>query len=405
MTNPAAKQETETQLSIPMSADDATLNDLDVEQHRPVQDISNGISNSDVTVHAATNVTDDIEYQNQILPGVSRTFALTIPQLPGSLHNIVANAYLLCRIADTIEDDAGINLEDKKELHDLFLAALAGEVSSETFINRVHPLISDNALPEERALIKNTDRVLRITHNFSARQQDILQRRIGTMCAGMPIFQHALKRQGLDSLDVLDEYCYYVAGVVGEMLTELFCNYSDEIAARGGQMMQLAASFGQGLQMTNILKDIWDDFENETCWLPRDVFSTVGFDLAALSKDENSAAFAKGINHLVSIAHAHLRNALEYTLLIPRRENGLRRFCLWSIGLAVLTLRRIHHNPNFNNGAEVKVSRKTVRATVMITSACSYSNSALRLLFNTAAHDLPRAYGFPKFASNRLSSD
>ncbi|MDH3695165.1 MAG: phytoene synthase, partial [Gammaproteobacteria bacterium] len=115
--------------------------------------------------------------------------------------------------------------------------------------------------------------------------------------------------------------------------------------------------------------------------------------------------FAKGIDHLVSIAHAHLRNALEYTLLIPRGESGLRRFCLWSIGLALLTLGRIHQNPIFSNSAQVKVARKTVRATVMVTSACSYSNSALRLLFNTAARGLPRAYGFPKFASNRLSSD
>lgn len=403
MTSTAAKQQTESQLSIPMSADHATEPEVDIEQSE--HGAAQNTANTDVATNAESKVIDDIDYQNQILPGVSRTFALTIPQLPGSLHDIVANAYLLCRIADTIEDDAGIGIDDKKELHDLFLAALRGEVSSDTFIERVHPLISDNALPEERELIKNTDRVLRITHSFSARQQDILQRRIGTMCAGMPVFQHALKRQGLDSLDVLDEYCYYVAGVVGEMLTELFCDHSDDIAARGGQMMQLAASFGQGLQMTNILKDIWEDFENETCWLPRDVFSAVGYDLAALSQHENSATFAKGIDHLVSIAHAHLRNALEYTLLIPRHESGLRRFCLWSIGLALLTLRRIHQNPNFSNSAQIKVSRKTVRATVLITSTCGYSNSAIRLLFKVAARDLPRAYGFPKFASNRLNSE
>jgi len=41
-------------------------------------------------------------YQEAILPKVSRTFALTIPQLPPALRDVVANAYLLCRIADTI---------------------------------------------------------------------------------------------------------------------------------------------------------------------------------------------------------------------------------------------------------------------------------------------------------------
>ncbi|MFU8831083.1 MAG: squalene/phytoene synthase family protein, partial [Wenzhouxiangella sp.] len=44
-------------------------------------------------------------FQDRILPGVSRTFALTIPCLPEPLKIAVTNAYLLCRIADTIEDD------------------------------------------------------------------------------------------------------------------------------------------------------------------------------------------------------------------------------------------------------------------------------------------------------------
>ena len=51
---------------------------------------------------------DDLRYQDDILQGVSRTFALTIPQLPESLRQVVGNAYLLCRITDTIEDDSAL---------------------------------------------------------------------------------------------------------------------------------------------------------------------------------------------------------------------------------------------------------------------------------------------------------
>ena len=43
-------------------------------------------------------------------------------------------------------------------------------------------------------------------------------------------------------------------------------------------------------------------------------------------------------DELIGVAHAHLRNALDYTLCIPAAETGIRRFCLWAIGLAVLTL-------------------------------------------------------------------
>ena len=54
--------------------------------------------------HFSTNL-DDVSYQREILQHVSRTFALTIPELPDSLRIVISNAYLLCRIADTIEDD------------------------------------------------------------------------------------------------------------------------------------------------------------------------------------------------------------------------------------------------------------------------------------------------------------
>ena len=47
----------------------------------------------------------DLAYQAAMLQCVSRTFALTIPQLPGALRDVVGNAYLLCRIVDTIEDE------------------------------------------------------------------------------------------------------------------------------------------------------------------------------------------------------------------------------------------------------------------------------------------------------------
>ena len=62
---------------------------------------------------ALAQLADD-ELQAVLLEGVSRTFALTIPQLPGSLYPAVANAYLLCRIVDTIEDEVSLSPEQKK---------------------------------------------------------------------------------------------------------------------------------------------------------------------------------------------------------------------------------------------------------------------------------------------------
>ena len=113
--------------------------------------------------------------------------------------------------------------------------------------------------------------------------------------------------------------------------------------------------------MTNILKDVWEDRSRGACWLPQDVFTRHGVDLAHVSSEPYDPRFGAGFLELIGVAHAHLRNALDYTLLIPSKETGIRRFCLWAIGLAVLTLRKIVHNPRFTAGAQVKVTHSAVK--------------------------------------------
>ncbi|MEN8207204.1 MAG: phytoene/squalene synthase family protein [Pseudomonadota bacterium] len=331
----------------------------------------------------------DMRYQNTILPGVSRTFALTIPQLPRELVTVVTNAYLLCRIADTIEDEVALSREQKHTLSKLFAGVVAGKVDPEVFARRCFPLLSDKTLAAERDLVRNTARIIRIMHGFNSRQRAAIERCVCVMCDGMAHFQSNVTTAGLDDMAELNAYCYCVAGVVGEMLTELFCDYLPELDCYRGEMMRLAVSFGQGLQMTNILKDIWDDRERGACWLPRDLFEDKGLDLDTHVPGSNNPAFNEALTTLVGITHHHLRNALRYTLLIPAKEAGVRKFCLWAIGLAVLTLRKINHHRNFTGYREVKIKRRTVHLTVLITNVSISSNAVLRGLFRLGAQGLP----------------
>lgn len=333
---------------------------------------------------------DDFAYQRTILPGVSRTFALTIPVLPDTLAVVMTNAYLLCRLADTIEDDPGLSHAQKSQFHARFVAVVEGREDATRFAAALAPLLSDRILPAEHDLVCNTPSVIRVTHGFSSEERAALTRCVAIMCRGMPEFQRNKSLGGLKDLDELAEYCYYVAGVVGELCTELFCLHCPELAPKREAMLKLAVSFGQGLQMTNILKDIWDDRQSGACWLPRSVFGG-DFDLMRLEELHTTPPFRDGLNELIGVGHAHLRNALEYTCLIPKRETGIRRFCLWAIGLAVLTLRNIHRRPTFRSGSEVKVSRRTVKATVLTTNLTLMSNRALKLVFARAADGLPLA--------------
>jgi farnesyl-diphosphate farnesyltransferase len=323
----------------------------------------------------------DRERQVQLLPEVSRTFALTIPQLPESLRAVVTNAYLLCRIADTIEDDASLTLLEKIHFHQQFRAVLAAQTSSQAFSQELFHKLSPTTPIAERELIQNVPVVIRCLRSFTPTQQASLQRCVNIMSTGMPEFQRIASLAGLENMASIDKYCYYVAGVVGEMLTELFCDYSPKIAHHKDQLMSLAVSFGQGLQMTNILKDFWEDWRRGICWLPRDVFALYGLDLSAESLDKHPQAFHQVLRHMVLIAHGHLQNALQYSLLIPRYETGIRRFTLWAIGLAILTLRNIYRHPAFKSGNEIKVSRRLVKATILVSNVSCHNNHLLNYLF------------------------
>ncbi|MDB6085996.1 MAG: Squalene/phytoene synthase [Gammaproteobacteria bacterium] len=333
----------------------------------------------------------DAVYQDQILPHVSRTFALTIPQLPPALRISVTNAYLLCRIADTIEDEPALSPPETLAFLQRFMAALAGRGEPQTLARDLEKRLSDRTLATERELVSNMQRVINVTAALSASQRAAIHRCVELMCYGMPRFQSTASLRGLPRLTDLDDYCYYVAGVVGDMLTDLFCEYSAEISRHRAGLQDLAVSFAQGLQMTNILKDVWEDRARGASWLPQEVFSRYGVDLARLASEPHDPGFAAGMRELVAVAHAHLRNALEYTLLIPGTEGGIRRFCLWAIGLAVLTLQKINHNPKFTAGAQVKVSRRAVGVTRVSTGFALRNDKMLRYLFALAARGLPLA--------------
>lgn len=328
-------------------------------------------------------------YQNQILPGVSRTFALTIPTLPEALRAPVTNAYLLCRIADTIEDDAKLAAADKRAFGRQFLDVLGARMEADEFASRLAPRLAPATLAEERDLIIHVPAVTAVTASLPAAQRDALLRCVAIMSEGMHRYQQQAGLHGLEGRGQLDEYCYFVAGVVGEMLTELFCDYSPAIARRRGELMELAPSFGQGLQMTNILKDIWEDRRRGACWLPQVDFRIGAAGLRDLLGDLAAPAREQGFRRLVARAHGHLRNALRYTLAIPPGEKGIRRFCLWSLGMAVLTLRNIHRRPEFRCGEEVTISRRSVAAVVRVGGALAGRDRWLRALFALTSIGLP----------------
>lgn len=322
-------------------------------------------------------------YQKEILPKVSRTFALTIPQLPARLSAVVANAYLLCRIADTIEDEPGLTIQQKFHYERAFIEVVAGRLSAESFSRDLAGLLTDQTLEAEHDLVRNLPLVLQVFERMNPVQQDAILDCLRVMGRGMYLFQREASLNGLATREDLNRYCYCVAGVVGEMLTKFFIDFDASLEAQRTILLQLSVSTGIGLQLTNILKDRWDDEQRGVCWLPRDLFTQHA--VTARPDFENALA----ISELIGAAHAHLRLALDYALLIPVKHAGIRCFVLWAVGLALLTLQKVNKHPQSRPGEQYKVSHQELGRVINLTHQYAHAEASLRTLFKAASRRLP----------------
>ena len=246
----------------------------------------------------------DLEYQKAILGSVSRTFALTIPLLPGSIEKVVGNTYLLCRIVDTIEDAADLSAQTKQSLSALFLDAVLEKAPVEAFVGPCLDALRNYSNQDELDLIAHTPTVLRILHTCSSTDQQAVSRCVSIMSKGMSFFHGRQNQAGLQDLAEFEEYCYVVAGVVGELLTTIFSNHSPAFKAKIARHEDLAIAFGQALQMTNILKDSPEDKARGVSWKPINISQ----------------------ESLLKLAYEKLQASLDYILLIPKQEQGMRRF-------------------------------------------------------------------------------
>lgn len=185
-----------------------------------------------------------------LLEKTSRTFALAIPLLEEPLRRRVGLAYLLFRIADTLED---ADLWDR----DQRLVALR---SFEQWLGggrgewkHAPPPTKDAACLE---LLDRADAVL-------AEVPDTERGHVKRTAHGMASYVARQDERGeilLVDLADLRAYCYVVAGIVGELLTELF--------GAAPLLWEEGKLFGEGLQLVNILKDAPSDAKQGRVYLP-----------------------------------------------------------------------------------------------------------------------------------------
>ena len=274
-----------------------------------------------------------------LLEKTSRTFALAIPLLPEPTRQQVGIAYLLFRIADTFEDADLWTRAQKTEALDRFNRLLEtpelSAAESETERWMAAPPCDDAGYLE---LLQRTPGVLGAYWQLGDLPRRLIGEHTRRTVEGMARFVGRATEDGaleLSDLDDLKGYCYVVAGIVGEMLTELFLVGRKALAPVRSFLRQRSARFGEALQLVNIIKDSLADATHGRRFLPP----------------------ASDLAEIVALARQDLEVASRYTLSLQRAgaPRGIVAFVALPVRLAQATLDIIEQR-----GPGVKLSRPDV---------------------------------------------
>ena len=324
-------------------------------------------------------------FAKEILPSVSRTFALSIRVLPGALGRAVLAAYLLCRIADTLEDEPTLPAESKAVLLDDLARCFDDATAADAFPERVSGLTGDAA---HVRLAQHTDLVFVLYRSLPLGTQAHVVRWVREMIGGMRkfvlLYPHGIRIQ---SLEEYKEYCYYVAGTVGYLLTDLWHEHAPSIGDRQYTVLrEKCRAFAEALQTVNILKDVATDAEQEnSIYIPEDLLRRHGSSHATILSPDRLRGTREALATLVQLAWHDLEGARSYLLLIPRRAVPIRLFCVLPLLFAYATLRDLTRTPQALARREVvKISRREVKSLTLFGFLVILSNRGLGWLADRA---------------------
>jgi farnesyl-diphosphate farnesyltransferase len=357
--------------------------------------ISSGSTQSDSVWKTALTegrIADPERLAEFLLGKVSRTFALNIQVLPAGLRRQVLLAYLFCRMADTLEDDHELPSEEKigllERFRGLFPPGKDWEAGHDALL-RALPSHWKGSDKWDRLLVAHGRWIFAQLVEFPDPVVNVISSCVREMCDGMIRFtakQAELGASGaglIGTMEDLDSYCYFVAGTVGNLLCDLFTLQSPLIGKRRAKALRsLSVSFGLGLQLTNILKDVQEDRERNVSYIPQTLLTEEGLSQADFLAPQGREGAARILDRLIAKARRHLEDALEYTCLLPRLEPRLRLFCLWPLFMAAETLSLLARNHKaYGEGTKMKISRDQVRRIMRRTGLACWSNAWIRSMF------------------------
>lgn len=305
---------------------------------------------------------DNMEKIQRHLDRVSRSFAFCIRQLPEPLRLWIGVSYLLCRIVDTIEDSEFKALEDQKRAFDWFDQNISDlQPDHFSYPSELWPV---DATEGERLLLSDAAFLFETFWSMSPRARESVSKLAHSMSLGMRHFRfRASGPLKLKDLKEVNQYCFFVAGLVGEMLAGFIAQVEPRFTLHSERLIK-AHHFGLFLQKVNLLKDQLKDQKLGRFLVP----SREGV--------ENSAG-------------QNADQALQFLTDLPLEQVEFRRFCAWSLFMGLASLRK-----------KEKLTRDETQEVIQSVEENLQDNQGLLNLFINAA----QALGWKAFDSQGQDS-
>ncbi len=285
----------------------------------------------------------------ELLKSVSRSFFLSLRLLPRPLREPLSLAYLLARASDTLADTAGVAVARRRELLGEFGEVVAGRAAGDFPARLRRDFVAHQQDPGEARLLEGTASILgwlaEQPEELAAAIREVLATIIKGQLWDLTFFASDPPR--VPDVAELENYTYQVAGCVGAFWTRVgFLTTGERFASSGEEeLVRLGVSYGCGLQLVNILRDVERDRQLGRCYLP--------------VEDPNDAEeLGRVCSHWIKQARERLADGVRYAGKLRSRRT--RTATLLPALLGMKTLGLLERAGPGERAAGVKIGRGEV---------------------------------------------
>jgi farnesyl-diphosphate farnesyltransferase len=273
----------------------------------------------------------------RILPGVSRSFGLSLKLLPSPLRDPVGIAYLLARATDTLADSGSADADADARIG--AIGRLVGAAERGEPWAGPGPIEPDSR--DERDLLAALPALLAAFRALGPADRDDILRVLREISGGQ--VGDLVRDWPVRSPEELDRYTFQVAGCVGEFWTRIAARKLPRFARKpAAEMIAHGIGYGKGLQLVNILRDLPRDLAAGRQYLPE-----LSDPCWSFWKTRCAALLREGAGYSAALGRGRLR----YATLLP-----------WFLGAG--TLRLLPARLPEPGSPGVKVGRDFVAATL-----------------------------------------